>query len=47
VTAPDQARTLVEALEWHVARHPDRAHLTLLEVEMPSWRRRRAVSRRG
>ena len=31
VTAPDQARTLVEALEWHVARHPDRAHLTLLD----------------
>ena len=31
VTAPDQARTLVEALEWHVARHPDRVHLTLLD----------------
>jgi acyl carrier protein len=31
VTTPDQARTLVEALEWHVARHPDRAHLTLLD----------------
>jgi len=33
VTAPDQARTLVEALEWHVARHPDRLHLTLLDDE--------------
>jgi len=31
VTAPDQARTLVEALEWHAARHPDRVHLTLLD----------------
>jgi len=32
-TAPDHARTLVEALEWHVARHPDRVHLTLLDDE--------------
>jgi len=31
VTAPEQAQTLVEALEWHVARHPDRVHLTLLD----------------
>ncbi len=29
--APGQAQTLVEALEWHVARHPDRLHLTALE----------------
>lgn len=29
--APGQARTLVEALEWHVAHHPDRLHLTVLE----------------
>jgi acyl carrier protein len=33
VAAPDSARTLVEALEWHVARHPDRVHVTLLEDE--------------
>ena len=33
VAAPDDARTLIEALEWHVARHPDRAHVTLLEDE--------------
>jgi acyl-CoA synthetase (AMP-forming)/AMP-acid ligase II/acyl carrier protein len=31
VNAPDEARTLVETLEWHMARHPDRAHLTLLD----------------
>ncbi|MGJ0506969.1 MAG: AMP-binding protein [Methylocystis sp.] len=29
--APAEARTLVEALEWHVAHHPDRLHLTVLE----------------
>ncbi len=29
--APSQAETLVEALEWHVSRHPDRLHLTALE----------------
>ncbi|RTL80388.1 MAG: acyl-phosphate glycerol 3-phosphate acyltransferase [Hyphomicrobiales bacterium] len=29
--APMQAQTLIEALEWHVARHPDRLHLTALE----------------
>ncbi|MBY6241078.1 AMP-binding protein [Methylosinus sp. Sm6] len=28
--AAAEARTLVEALEWHVARHPDRLHLTFL-----------------
>jgi 1-acyl-sn-glycerol-3-phosphate acyltransferase len=26
-----EARTLVEALDWHAARHPDRIHLTVLE----------------
>jgi len=31
VNAPDEARTLVETLEWHMARHPDRVHLTLLD----------------
>jgi 1-acyl-sn-glycerol-3-phosphate acyltransferase len=29
--APGDAQTLVETLEWHVARHPDRLHLTALE----------------
>ncbi len=29
--AANQARTLVDVLEWHVARHPDRLHLTVLE----------------
>jgi 1-acyl-sn-glycerol-3-phosphate acyltransferase len=33
VESPDEARTLIEALEWHVARHPDRIHVTLLEDE--------------
>ena len=27
---PDHAQTLLEALEWHVATHPERRHLTLL-----------------
>ena len=31
--APIEARTLVDVLEWHVARHPDRLHLTLLQDE--------------
>ncbi len=26
---PDQASTLIEVLEWHVARHPDRPHIVL------------------
>lgn len=30
VSAPEQARTLVEVLEWHVAQHPNRVHLSLL-----------------
>ncbi|WP_457797367.1 AMP-binding protein [Methylocystis sp. S23] len=29
--APADARTLIDALEWHVAHHPDRLHLTVLE----------------
>src|SRR5512143_1191919 len=33
VEAPVEARTLVEVLEWHVARHPDRLHLTVLQDE--------------
>ena len=33
VQAPVEARTLVEILEWHVARHPDRLHLTVLQDE--------------
>ncbi len=28
-TAPDNATTLVEALDWHVATHPDRLHIHL------------------
>ena len=28
--APHDARTLVEVLEWHVARHPDRRHVAFL-----------------
>ena len=27
---PDAAATLVEALDWHVARHPDRVHVTIV-----------------
>jgi acyl carrier protein len=33
VEAPIEARTLVDVLEWHVARHPDRLHLTVLQDE--------------
>jgi len=28
-SAPDRTRTLVEALDWHVARHPERTHVHL------------------
>ncbi|MBI2922917.1 MAG: AMP-binding protein [Planctomycetes bacterium] len=28
---PDRAETLVEILEWHAARHPDRPHITLID----------------
>jgi non-ribosomal peptide synthetase component F len=31
VPAATEARTLVDVLEWHLARHPDRLHLTVLE----------------
>ena len=33
VPAATKALTLVDVLEWHVARHPDRTHLTLLQDE--------------
>src|SRR5665647_1148500 len=33
VPAATQARTLIEVLEWHAARHPDRLHLTVLQDE--------------
>ena len=33
VPAPVAARTLVEVLDWHVAQHPDRLHLTVLQDE--------------
>ena len=31
VRAATEARTLLEVLEWHVAQHPDRLHVTVLE----------------
>jgi 1-acyl-sn-glycerol-3-phosphate acyltransferase len=31
VAAAADARTLIEALDWHVARHPDRLHATVLQ----------------
>src|SRR3970282_707043 len=30
---PERAATLIEVLDWHAARHPDRVHVTLLEGE--------------
>src|SRR6516165_2714662 len=33
VAAAMGAKTMVEALEWHVARHPDRRHVTVLQDE--------------
>jgi acyl carrier protein len=36
VPAATEARTLVEALEWHETRHSDRLHLTVLEDETTS-----------
>ncbi len=33
VPPAEQARTLVEALEWHSAMHPDRQHLTVIDDE--------------
>src|SRR5262245_55311054 len=32
--SPSEARTLVEVLEWHVAHHPDRIHVTLFEDDL-------------
>jgi 1-acyl-sn-glycerol-3-phosphate acyltransferase len=34
VPAATEAQTLVEVLDWHVARHPDRLHLTVLQDDM-------------
>jgi 1-acyl-sn-glycerol-3-phosphate acyltransferase len=31
VPAASEARTLLEVLDWHMARHPDRLHLTVLQ----------------
>ncbi|TJV72611.1 MAG: fatty acyl-AMP ligase, partial [Mesorhizobium sp.] len=31
VPAATEAKTLVEVLDWHVAQHPDRLHLTVLQ----------------
>jgi 1-acyl-sn-glycerol-3-phosphate acyltransferase len=36
VPAASEAQTLVEVLEWHVARHPDRLHLTVLQDDTTS-----------
>jgi 1-acyl-sn-glycerol-3-phosphate acyltransferase len=33
VSAASDARTLIEVLEWHAARHPERLHLTVLQDE--------------
>jgi 1-acyl-sn-glycerol-3-phosphate acyltransferase len=33
VPAASEARTLIEVLEWHVAHHPDRQHLAILQDE--------------
>jgi 1-acyl-sn-glycerol-3-phosphate acyltransferase len=33
VPAASEARTLIEVLEWHAVRHPDRLHLTVLQDE--------------
>jgi acyl carrier protein len=34
VGTPSEARTLVEMLEWHVAQHPDRLHVTLFHDDL-------------
>src|SRR5665647_587050 len=34
VPAASEAQTLVEVLEWHAARHPDRLHLTVLQLSL-------------
>jgi 1-acyl-sn-glycerol-3-phosphate acyltransferase len=33
ISAATEANTLLEVLEWHVAQHPDRLHVTVLEDE--------------
>ena len=45
--APDQATTLVEALEWRAARHPDRVHITFLasDEETQTFRYRDLLER--
>lgn len=35
VGSPDEAATLVEALEWHAERHPDRKHIGLMNDDGP------------
>jgi len=51
LATPDAATTLVEVLEWHAARHPDRTHVTLLEGDdrATAWThaRLRAEARRA
>jgi 1-acyl-sn-glycerol-3-phosphate acyltransferase len=34
VSAATEARTLLEVLDWHVAQHPDRLHVTVLEDDV-------------
>lgn len=39
VDAPEHSTTLVEALDWHVDRHPDRVHLSFWKMKIPSLAR--------
>jgi len=45
--SPDQATTLVEALEWRAARHPERVHITFLprDEETQTFRYRELLER--
>ena len=45
--SPDQARTLVEALEWRAAHHPERVHITFLpsDEETQAFRYRELLGR--
>ncbi|MGB8279006.1 MAG: AMP-binding protein [Methylovirgula sp.] len=50
VPAATEARTLTEVLDWHVARHPDRLHLTVLQddatiIDQMSYGRLAAMAR--
>lgn len=50
VPAATEARTLTDVLDWHVARHPDRLHLTLLQddtaiIDQMSYGRLAALAR--